>query len=65
MEASTAHVSRGISLTVDVRMADGIPIKKVISPSHPIEVSLGQLSISKSDDEPSTSKASATLALGT
>jgi len=57
--------SKGISLTIDVRMADGIPIKKVISPSHPIEVSLGTLSTSTIDEDVSVSKASATLALGT
>ncbi|KAF2731039.1 hypothetical protein EJ04DRAFT_584404 [Polyplosphaeria fusca] len=57
--------SGGISLTVDVSMAESVPIKKVISPSHPIEVSLGSLSTSSVDEDPSTSQASATLSLGT
>ncbi|RYN41229.1 hypothetical protein AA0112_g2123 [Alternaria arborescens] len=57
--------SKGISITVDVNMAQGIPIKKVISPSHPIEVTLGSLSTSASDEDASISRGSATLALGT
>lgn len=55
--------SGGISITVDVDMGDRVPIKKIISPSHPIEVSLGTLSTAASDAEFSASKASATLAL--
>ncbi|PVI00686.1 hypothetical protein DM02DRAFT_614142 [Periconia macrospinosa] len=54
-----------ISLTIDIDLPDGIPVKKVMSPSHPIELSLGSLSTSGSDDQSSVSKASATLALGT
>ncbi|KAF2467280.1 uncharacterized protein BDR25DRAFT_235074 [Lindgomyces ingoldianus] len=65
MESFSAYHSRGISITVDICMAEGVPIKKVISPSHPIEVSLGSLSTNTVDEEPSTSQASATLALGT
>lgn len=61
---ATAVQSDGISLTIDVIMANGIPIKKVISPSHPIEVTFGSLSISTEDEDLSVSKASATLALG-
>lgn len=64
MDASEIDSSGGISLTIDASMADGIPITKVISPSHPIEVTLGSLSTSAASDEPSMSKASATLALG-
>ncbi|KAF2679405.1 VIT-domain-containing protein [Lentithecium fluviatile CBS 122367] len=64
-DLSAVNDSKGISLTIDVSMAEGIPIKKVISPSHPIEVSLGLLSTSATDGDPSVSKASATLALGT
>jgi hypothetical protein len=56
--------SNGISITVDVKMAQGIPIKKVISPSHPIEVTLGSLSTSTVDENPSLSQGSASLALG-
>jgi hypothetical protein len=64
-ETSADIDSKGISITVDVRMAQGIPIKKVISPSHPIEVTLGSLSTTIIDEESSVSKGSATLALGT
>ncbi|KAF2642943.1 hypothetical protein P280DRAFT_515387 [Massarina eburnea CBS 473.64] len=64
MDASPVNISGGISLTVDVSM-NGAPIKKILSPSHTIEVSLGSLSTSSADDEASMSKASATLALGT
>ncbi|PVH92223.1 hypothetical protein DM02DRAFT_295867 [Periconia macrospinosa] len=53
---------QGISIVVDVNMGEGAPIKKIISPSHPIEVSIGSLSNSISDEH-SLSKASATLAL--
>ncbi|KAJ4293261.1 hypothetical protein N0V90_008543 [Kalmusia sp. IMI 367209] len=65
MDETTVSDAEGISLTIDVSMAEGIPIKKIISPSHPIEVHLGALSASTVDEEPSISKASATLALGT
>lgn len=65
MESSDVNDSGGISITIDVSMADGVPIKKVMSPSHPIEVSLGTLSTSTNDEDSSISKASATLALGT
>jgi len=57
--------SKGISITVDVKMAEGIPIKKVISPSHPIEVTLGSLSTSTIDEDALLSQGSATLSLGT
>ncbi|CAI6336918.1 unnamed protein product [Periconia digitata] len=62
----TSHnVSGDISLTVDICLANGVPIKKVISPSHPIELSLGSLSTSRRNDQHSVSKACATLTLGT
>jgi hypothetical protein len=64
-EASSPVDSQGISLTIDVHMADGIPVRKILSPSHPIEVSLGILSTSTIDEDPVLSKAFATLALGT
>ncbi|KAF2795675.1 VIT-domain-containing protein [Melanomma pulvis-pyrius CBS 109.77] len=62
---SSAIKSKGISITIDVSMADGVPVKKIISPSHPIEVSLGSLSTCSIDEDSSISRASATLALGT
>jgi hypothetical protein len=64
-ESSAVNDSNGISFTIDVDMTEGIPIKKITSPSHPIEVSLGSLSTSDADDAASVSKASATLALNT
>ncbi|KAI4622487.1 uncharacterized protein J4E87_006429 [Alternaria ethzedia] len=64
-ETSAEIDSKGISITVDVKMADGIPIKKVISPSHPIEVTLGSLSTSTIDEDALLSQGSATLSLGT
>lgn len=57
--------SEGISITVDISMAEGIPIKKIVSPSHPIQVTLGSLSSSAIDEDQSLSRGSATLALGT
>jgi hypothetical protein len=65
MTQSAVDDSEGMSLTIDVCMAEGIPIKKILSPSHSIEVSLGSLSTSTIDEDPSLSKASATLSLGT
>ncbi|KAH6865698.1 von Willebrand domain-containing protein [Alternaria rosae] len=64
-ETSAEIDSKGISITVDVKMAQGIPIKKVISPSHPIEVTLGSLSTSTIDEDALLSQGSATLSLGT
>ena len=64
-DTTTRIDSKGISITVDVSMAEGIPIKKVMSPSHPIEVTLGSLSTSTIDEDASVWKASAKLALGT
>jgi hypothetical protein len=61
----TSKIRRRISITVDVSMAEGIPIKKVMSPSRLIEVTLGSLSTSTIDEDASVFKASATLALGT
>jgi hypothetical protein len=65
IDASAFDDSGGISIIVDINMADGVPVKKIISPSHPVEVSLGTLSTTTIDEDPSVSKASATLALGT
>ncbi|KAI4620240.1 hypothetical protein J4E80_004766 [Alternaria sp. BMP 0032] len=64
-ETSAEIDSKGISITVDVKMAQGIPIKKLISPSHPIEVALGSLSTSTIDEDALLSQGSATLSLGT
>ncbi|KAI4685983.1 uncharacterized protein J4E88_003820 [Alternaria novae-zelandiae] len=64
-ETSAEIDSKGISIFVDVKMAANIPIKKVISPSHPIEVTLGSLSTSTIDEDALLSQGSATLSLGT
>ncbi|KAE8857791.1 hypothetical protein PTNB73_09039 [Pyrenophora teres f. teres] len=56
--------TQGISITVDVSIPEGIPIRKMISPSHPIEVTLGSLSTSTIDEDVSLSKGSAILSLG-
>lgn len=50
------------SMTVDVDMAEGSFIQKILSPSHPISVSLGTTSLAPNDD-PKLTKASATLSL--
>jgi hypothetical protein len=63
MDASSLNASKGISIIVDIDMA--VPIKKLVSPSHHIEVSLGAISTDTIDQDSSFSKASATLALGT
>ncbi|XP_014558004.1 hypothetical protein COCVIDRAFT_95705 [Bipolaris victoriae FI3] len=57
--------SKEISITVDISMPEGVPIKKIVSPSHPIQVTLGSLSSSAIDENQSLSQGSATLALGT
>ncbi|KAF1828547.1 von Willebrand domain-containing protein [Decorospora gaudefroyi] len=57
--------AKGVAITIDVNMATCTPIKKVISPSHPIEVTLGTLSTSTNDEKVSAHKASATLSLRT
>ncbi|USP79597.1 hypothetical protein yc1106_06871 [Curvularia clavata] len=63
--APEAINSRGMTITVDIDMVEGAPIKKIISPSHPIQVTLGSLSTSTSDEEQSLTRGSATLALDT
>ena len=60
---SEAHAEGGIKITVDVSMPEGSFIKGVQSPSHPIAVSMGTLSVASNAD-PEMSKASATLSLG-
>lgn len=62
--ASTLQTSdSSISITVDAEMTKGSFIEKILSPSHPISVSLGTTSIAP-HEEPTMSKASATLSLG-
>ena len=53
----------GIKITVDANLPKESPIRKIASPSHPIEVSMG---VTSRDTEatPSLNQASATLALG-
>ncbi|KAF8856070.1 hypothetical protein BDZ45DRAFT_625561 [Acephala macrosclerotiorum] len=52
-----------IKIVVDVKMPEGAFIKGVQSPSHPIAVSMGTVSTATNAD-PTMSKASATLSLG-
>jgi hypothetical protein len=54
----------GISITVDADMADGSFIQKIQSPTHPISMTMGTTSIAP-DAEPTMSRASASLTLGT
>ena len=54
----------GIKITVDVEMPQDAPIRSVQSSSHPIAVSLGVLSSTDNQQEPSLNKACATLSLG-
>lgn len=65
---STSGFSAGgdsgvINIVVDVDLPEGSFIKSVQSPSHPIAVSMGTVSTATKDD-PTMSKASATLSLG-
>ena len=53
----------GISIVVDASMADGSFIRGIQSPSHPIAVTMGNVSTSTASD-PKMSDASATLTLG-
>lgn len=54
----------GISIIVDAEMADGSFIQKIQSPTHPISMTMGTTSVAP-NAEPTMSKASATLTLGT
>ncbi|KAI4214755.1 MAG: hypothetical protein LQ351_002831 [Letrouitia transgressa] len=53
-----------IRIVVDIDLADGSTLRSVSSPSHPIEVSIGNMSTC-GDRSPIPSRASATLALET
>jgi hypothetical protein len=59
---ATEAEQKGISITVDVEMADGSLIQQIRSPSHPVSVSIGTTSVAPGA-EPSMTKASATLSL--
>lgn len=63
-DAQTHCRNEGFQIIVDVIMAEGSPIQKIQSPSHPIAISIGTLSTAPSDDATVT-KGSATLTLGT
>lgn len=62
---SNVSTKGGISITVDINML-GSAIRKVQSPSHPLSVTMGQLSNTRVGDKDafSSSQASATLTLG-
>ncbi|KAL8733083.1 MAG: hypothetical protein Q9181_003704 [Wetmoreana brouardii] len=61
---SRAREEGGISITVDISIAEGSFIRGVQSPSHPIAVTMGNTSTSSASD-PVMHQASATLSLGT
>ncbi|EOA87980.1 hypothetical protein ACJQWK_09136 [Exserohilum turcicum] len=62
--SATDAMGHSISITVDAEMADGSFIQKIQSPTHPIAVTMGTNSIAPNAD-PTMTKASATLTLGT
>jgi hypothetical protein len=66
LRPSTAEnaTGRGISIIVDAEMADGSFIQRLQSPTHPIAMNMGTTSVAP-DAEPTMTKASATLSLGT
>jgi hypothetical protein len=66
LQSNTAvdSIGGGISITIDADMADGSFIQKMLSPTHPISMSMGTIS-SAPDAEPIMTRASATLSLGT
>jgi hypothetical protein len=66
LQSNTAFdsVGGGVSITVDADMADGSFIQKMLSPTHPISMSMGTIS-SAPDADPIMTRASATLSLGT
>jgi hypothetical protein len=66
LQSNTAvdSIGGGVSITVDADMADGSFIQKMLSPTHPISMSMGTVS-SAPDAEPIMTRASATLSLGT
>lgn len=63
MESSIDPKAGSISITVDAEMPDGSFIQKIQSPTHPISMTMGTVS-SMPNAEPSMSKASASLTLG-
>lgn len=65
-QTSTAAAAMGsaISITVDAEMAGGSFIQKLQSPTHPISMTMGTTSHAP-NAEPTMSKASASLSLGT
>lgn len=65
MDQNESDLSKGgIAITVDVNMPEDSPLQEIRSPSHPIAVALGRISIGESLS-PHLSRASATLSLGT
>lgn len=62
--AAQEALGKGISITVDADMADGSLIQKIQSPTHPISMTMGTTSLAP-DADPTMTKASACLTLGT
>lgn len=68
LRADATQVSQpeqGFSVTIDAEMPFGSNITSVQSPTHPIAVQIGRLSDATAQDEPSLTRASASLSLGT
>lgn len=64
MTSATNAVGGGLAITVDVETADGSTIRKIQSPTHPISITMGTTAIAP-DAEPTMTRASAGLTLGT
>ncbi|KAL8777663.1 MAG: hypothetical protein Q9213_007762 [Squamulea squamosa] len=62
-EGTNAQNTGGMSITVDISIAEGSFIRGVQSPTHPIAVTMGNTSASSTSD-PAMHQASATLSLG-
>lgn len=65
VHSDSLHQTDGtLTVTVDAEMAEGSFIQKMQSPTHPISMSMGTVSVDP-DAAPAMNKASATLTLGT
>ncbi|KAL8681894.1 MAG: hypothetical protein Q9224_006818, partial [Gallowayella concinna] len=63
VQGSSAQETGGITITVDISIAEGSFIRGVQSPTHPIAVTMGNTSTSTATD-PTMHQASATLSMG-
>jgi vault protein inter-alpha-trypsin-like protein/VWA domain-containing protein len=63
-DPSFGTIDGKFEVTVDAQLEEGMAIRKMISPSHPVSISMGTLSTNPEGD-PALNQSSATLALGT